>query len=78
LAVFKIVFIAQLKNLHNITDTGKDLIRFHANGANYTLEISQIIGAQNAYFNIGSPSCDKEDVTGEMLKRIDIKVVRVQ
>lgn len=59
-------------------ETGKDVTRFHVNGAKYTLEIAKIVGARRAYLKSGSPSCDKEGVTGELLKRAGMKVVRVQ
>ena len=58
-------------------ETGKDVTQFHVNGAKYTLEIAKIVGARRAYLKSGSPSCDKEGVTGELLKRAHIKVVRV-
>jgi uncharacterized protein YbbK (DUF523 family) len=55
----------------------QDVTRFHVNGAKYTLEIAEIVGAKRAYLKGGSPSCDKEAVTGEVLKRRGIKVIRV-
>jgi len=58
-------------------ETGKDVTRFHVNGAKYTLEIAEIVGAKRAYLKGGSPSCDKEAVTGELLKRGGIRVIRV-
>ena len=58
-------------------ENGLDVTRFHVNGAKYTLEIAKIIGARRAYLKGGSPSCDKEAVTGEVLKRSGIKVIRV-
>jgi len=58
-------------------ETGEDVTRFHVNGAGYTLDIAKIVGARRAYLKSGSPSCDKEGVTGEILKRNGIKVVRV-
>ena len=58
-------------------ETGKDVTSFHVKGSEYTLEIAQIIGAQKAYLKGGSPSCDKEGVTGEVLHRGGIKVIRV-
>jgi uncharacterized protein YbbK (DUF523 family) len=57
--------------------TGQDVTRFHVNGAKYTLEIAKIVGANRAYLKGGSPSCDKEGVTGEVLSRKGIKVIRV-
>jgi uncharacterized protein YbbK (DUF523 family) len=57
--------------------TKQDVTRFHVNGARYTLEIAKIVGAQRAYLKGGSPSCDKEGVTGEILKRGGVKVIRV-
>lgn len=59
-------------------ETGKDVTRFHVNGAKHTLEIARIVGTQRAYLKGGSPSCDREGVTGELLKRAGIKVIRVQ
>ena len=58
-------------------ETRKDVTRFHVNGAKYTLEIAKIVGAHRAYLKSGSPSCDREGVTGEVLKRNGIKVIRV-
>jgi uncharacterized protein YbbK (DUF523 family) len=58
-------------------ETGKDVTRFHVNGAKYTFEIAKIVGAHRAYLKSGSPSCDREGVTGEVLKHNGIKVVRV-
>jgi uncharacterized protein YbbK (DUF523 family) len=58
-------------------ETGKDVTRFHVNGAKYTLEIAKITGAGRAYLKGGSPSCDKEGVTGELLRRNGIKIIRV-
>lgn len=58
-------------------ETGQDVTRFHVNGAKYTLEIANIVGAQRAYLKSGSPSCDREGVAGENLKRGGIKVIRV-
>jgi uncharacterized protein YbbK (DUF523 family) len=58
-------------------ETGKDVTKFHINGAIYTLESAKIVGVRRAYLKGGSPSCDKEGVTGELLKRNGIKVVRV-
>jgi uncharacterized protein YbbK (DUF523 family) len=54
-------------------ETGKDITRFHVNGARYTLEIAKIVGARRAYLKAGSPSCDRQGVTGELLKRAGIK-----
>ncbi len=58
-------------------ETGKDVTQFHVNGAKYTLEIARIVGIQRAYLKGGSPSCDREGVTGELLKRNGIKVIRI-
>ena len=58
-------------------ETGEDVTRFHVDGAQYALEIAEIIGAKRAYLKGGSPSCDREGVTGEMLTRGGIKVIRV-
>jgi len=58
-------------------ETGEDVTRFHIAGARVTLEIAQIIGARRAYLKGGSPSCDREGVTGELLRRAGIEVIRV-
>ena len=58
-------------------ETGQDVTMFHVNGAKYTLEVAQIVGARRAYLKAGSPSCDRDGVTGEVLKRAGIKVIRV-
>jgi len=58
-------------------ETGKDVTRFHVDGARYTLEIAEVVGAKRAYLKGGSPSCDKEGVTGEVLRRGGLEVVRV-
>ena len=43
----------------------------------YTLEIAEIVGARRAYLKAGSPSCDKYGITGEVLHRAGIKVIKV-
>jgi len=58
-------------------ETGRDVTRFHVNRARYTLEIARTVGARRAYLKAGSPSCDREGVTGEVLRRAGIKVIRV-
>ena len=58
-------------------ETGEDVTRFHVNGAHHTREIAEIIGARRAYLKGGSPSCDRDAVTGEVLRRAGIKVIRV-
>lgn len=58
-------------------ETGRDVTRFHVNGAKYTLEIARIVGARKVYLKSGSPSCDRNGVTGELLKRAGVKVIRV-
>lgn len=58
-------------------ETGEDVTRYHVDGGNYTREIAEIVGARIAYMKGGSPSCDVDGVTGEILKRAGIRVVRV-
>jgi uncharacterized protein YbbK (DUF523 family) len=41
------------------------------------LRIVKIEGARQAFLKSGSPSCDREGVTGELLKRNGIKVVHL-
>ena len=50
---------------------------YHVNGAKYVCEIAAIVGAKRAYLKGGSPSCDREGVTGEMLRRAGVVVTRV-
>lgn len=52
-----------------VPETGEDTTNYHINGAKYILELAQIVGAKRAYLKSGSPSCDREGVTGEMLSR---------
>ena len=60
-----------------VPETGQDTTYSHVNGARYTLELAQIIGAKRAYLKSGSPSCDREGVTGEVLKRAGLQVIKV-
>jgi uncharacterized protein YbbK (DUF523 family) len=59
------------------TETGQDLTDFHVSGSRYVLEIAEIVGARRAFLKNGSPCCDREGVTGELLRRAGIAVVRV-
>jgi len=36
-----------------------------------------MVGARRAYTKSGNPSCDRDGITGEVLKRSGIKVIRV-
>jgi uncharacterized protein YbbK (DUF523 family) len=58
-------------------ETREDVTQYHVNGANYTLEIAEIIGARVAYLKGGSPSCDINGVAGEVLRRAGVRVVKV-
>jgi len=58
-------------------ENGEDVTDFHVRGAQYTLEVAQAVGARRAYLKGGSPSCDRDGVAGELLRRGGIKVVRV-
>ena len=58
-------------------ENGEDMTRFHVRGGEYVLEIAHIVGAWRAYLKGGSPSCDRDGVTGEILKRANIDVIRV-
>ena len=58
-------------------ETGEDVTAFHVNGAKYTLEIAEIVGARRAYLKGGSPSYDRGAIAGEVRRRAGIKVVRV-
>jgi len=60
-----------------VPETGQDNTQQHIDGASYVLEMARIIGARRAYLKGGSPSCDKEGVAGELLRRGGIEVVRV-
>jgi len=59
------------------TTTGEDLTDFHVSGSRYTLEVAEIVGARRAFLKGGSPCCDRNGVTGELLRRAGIKVIRV-
>ncbi len=58
-------------------ETGEDVTHYHVDGARHTLTIAETVGAKRAYLKGGSPSCDREGVTGEVLRRASIRVVRV-
>jgi uncharacterized protein YbbK (DUF523 family) len=58
-------------------ETGEDVTRFHVAGARFTMEIAEIVGARRAYLTRGSPSCDRNGVTGEVLRRAGIEVIGV-
>jgi uncharacterized protein YbbK (DUF523 family) len=58
-------------------ETGEDVTDCHIRGATHTLEIAKVVGACRAYLKGGSPSCDRDGVTGEALRRAGIAVVRV-
>jgi uncharacterized protein YbbK (DUF523 family) len=58
-------------------ETGEDVTAYHVNGASYVLEMARIIGARRAYLKGGSPSCDRDAVAGEMLRRGGVEVIRV-
>lgn len=58
-------------------ETGADVTHHYINGSEYCLEIANEVGARKAYLKGGSPACDKEGVTGEMLRRAGIEVIRV-
>lgn len=57
--------------------TDEDVTDFHIRGSYITLEVARQVGARRAYLKGGSPSCDKYGVTGEVLRRGGINVVRV-
>jgi len=58
-------------------ETGEDVTHYHVNGAKHTRTIAETVGAKRAYLKGGSPSCDRDGVTGEVLRRAGIKVIRV-
>ena len=58
-------------------ESGEDVTRFHVNGAKHALIIAETVGAERAYLKGGSPSCDREGVTREVLRRAGIRVIRV-
>jgi len=57
--------------------TGQDMTDAAVRGSQYVLEIAQIVGAKRAYLKGGSPCCDREGITGEILRRGGVNVVRV-
>ena len=58
-------------------ETGEDVTEYHIKGSQYVLEIAEIVGAKRAYLKRGSPTCDREGVTGETLRRGGVRVIRV-
>ncbi len=58
-------------------ETNEDVTDFHVKGSHVALEIARQVGAERAYLKGGSPSCDKDGITGEVLRRGGIHVVRV-
>ena len=58
-------------------ETGEDMTEFHIRGSEITLEVARLVGARRAYMKSGSPTCDKDGVTGEVLRRGGIQVIRV-
>lgn len=58
-------------------ETGEDVTDFHIRGGEYTLELARIVGAKKAYMKGGSPSCDKDGIAGEILRRGGVEVVRI-
>ena len=58
-------------------ETGEDVTDYHIKGSQYVLEIAEIVGAKRAYLKAGSPTCDREGVTGETLRRGGVRVIRV-
>jgi len=50
-------------------ETGEDVTDFHVRGGEYSLECRSQTG--------GSPSCDKDGIVGEVLRRGGINVTRV-
>lgn len=56
---------------------GQDVTHLYVHGARCTLEIAEIVGAKRAYLKGGSPSCDKDGVTGELLRRAGVRVIRI-
>lgn len=58
-------------------ETGEDVTSLHIDGARYVQEVAEIVGARRAYLKGGSPSCDREGIAGEILKRAGTRVIRV-
>lgn len=58
-------------------ETGEDVTDYHVKGSRYVLELAEIVGATRAYLKGGSPSCDREGVTGEVLGRGGVRVIRI-
>ena len=58
-------------------ETGEDVTEYHVKGSYYVLDIARTVGAVRAYLKGGSPTCDKDGVTGELLRRNGIDVFRV-
>ena len=59
-------------------ETVEDVTEHHIKGSYITLEIAQQVGARRAYLKSCSPSCNRDDVTGEVLRRGGIQVIRAE
>lgn len=57
--------------------TGEDLTDRSVAGSRHVLELARIVGARRAYLKGGSPCCDRDGITGEILRRGGVEVVRV-
>lgn len=61
-----------------VPETGRDVTRLLINRAGYKLEATKVVDSWRAYLKMRSLSCEKEGVTGEVLKPNCIKkVIRV-
>ncbi len=58
-------------------DDDPSILEAYQRKLQHALTIAEIAGAERAYLKGGSPSCAREGVTGEVLRRAGIKVVKV-
>lgn len=65
------------EGLRLISPIGQDTTDFNIRGSEYAVEMARIVGIKRAYLKGGSPSCDREGITGEIFRRGGIKVIRV-
>ncbi len=56
-----------------VLETGRNITRLLINRAGYKLEVTKVVDSCRAYLKMGSLSCEREGVTGELLKRNCIK-----
>lgn len=71
---------APLKNKNGLSlknTLGQDVSANFIAGANYALGVARLYECKKAFLCEGSPSCDKEGFTGELLRQNGITVINL-